>query len=74
MAAPSLDSEFMQYWSKLTVVQKESLLNVAKNYVQPNEPVIDLEQYNKEIDEALSRVEGGEFYTQEEVERIAKKW
>jgi len=34
MAAPSLDHEFMQYWSKLSVVEKESLMNVAKNYVQ----------------------------------------
>jgi hypothetical protein len=30
MGAPSLDNEFMQYWSKLTVVENESLLNVAK--------------------------------------------
>lgn len=37
MAAPSLDSEFMQYWSKLTLVEKESLMNVAKNYVQLKE-------------------------------------
>ncbi len=37
MAAPSLDNEFMQYWSKLTVVEKESLMNVAKNYVQLKE-------------------------------------
>lgn len=34
MAAPSLDNEFMQYWSKLSVIEKESLMNVAKNYVQ----------------------------------------
>ncbi|MGZ4089671.1 MAG: hypothetical protein ACXVNO_03070 [Bacteroidia bacterium] len=33
MSAPSLDNEFMQYWSKFTVVEKESLINVAKNYV-----------------------------------------
>ncbi len=33
MAAPSLDNEFLQCWSKLTVVQKESLLHVAKNYI-----------------------------------------
>ena len=33
MAAPSLDNEFMQYWSMLTLVEKESLMNVAKNYV-----------------------------------------
>jgi hypothetical protein len=36
MGAPSLDNEFMQYWSKLTVIEKESLLNVAKNYVLLN--------------------------------------
>lgn len=33
MAAHLLDSEFMHYWSKLTVIQKESLLSVAKNFV-----------------------------------------
>ncbi len=30
---PGLDSEFMQYWLKLSLVQKESLLSVAKNFV-----------------------------------------
>ena len=34
MAAPLLDVEFMEYWSKLSVVEKESLLRVAKNYVE----------------------------------------
>jgi predicted transcriptional regulator len=33
-----------------------------------------LEDYNKEIDEAIARVEAGEFYTQEEVEKMAKDW
>lgn len=32
------------------------------------------EQYNKEIDEAVADVEKGEFYTQEEVEKMAKEW
>lgn len=34
MAAPSLDNEFMQYWSQLSVVEKESLMNIARTYVQ----------------------------------------
>lgn len=37
MAVPLLDNEFMQYWSKLSVVQKESLLGVARTYVQTGE-------------------------------------
>ena len=35
---------------------------------------IRIEQYNKEIDEAIARVEAGECYTHEEVERMAKDW
>lgn len=33
MASPLLDTEFMEYWAKLPVAEKESLLHVAKNYV-----------------------------------------
>ena len=34
MAATSgLDNEFMEYWLRLSLGQKESLLNVAKNFV-----------------------------------------
>ena len=33
-----------------------------------------IDQYNKEIDEAISEVESGDFYTQEEVEKMAKEW
>ena len=34
MAAPVLDNEFMEYWSQLTTTEKESLLSVAKQFVQ----------------------------------------
>ena len=33
-----------------------------------------IEQYNKEIDQAIADVERGEFYTQDEVEKMAKEW
>ena len=40
-----------------------------------NKPArISIEQYNKEIDEAIERVKAGEYYTHEEVERMAKDW
>ena len=35
---------------------------------------INIEQYNKEIDEAIARVEAGDYYTQAEVEQMAKDW
>jgi hypothetical protein len=73
MAAHSIDSEFNRYWLLLTPVQKESLLSVIRSFVIPRERV-SLEEYNKEIDEAIARVEAGEFYAQEEVEKMAKDW
>ena len=73
MATQSLDTEFAKYWLLLTPVQKESLLSVIKSFVIPRER-ISVEQYNKEIDEAIARVEAGEFYSQEEVENMAKEW
>ena len=71
MAAPSIDTELNKYWPLLTLVQKESILNFIKSFVEPAETI---EQYNKEIDEAVARVEAGAFYTQEEVERMSKEW
>ena len=78
MSAQSLEQEFDQYWSKLNIVEKESLLAVAKNYVQLKDENdsdrVSIEEYNKEIDEAVARVEAGEFYTQEEVVKMSKDW
>lgn len=76
MAVQSLDNDFMKYWSMLSGVEKESLLTVAKNYVQLKEDnlYLSIEQYNKEIEEAVTRVEAGQFYTHEEVTEMAKDW
>ncbi len=63
MAAQSLENDFVKYWSMLTDVEKESLLTVAKNYAHLKQETrnIDIKQYNIEIDEAVARVEGGEY-------------
>ncbi len=78
MSAQSLKQEFNQYWSKLSIVEKESLLAMAKNYVQLKDENdtdrVSIEEYNKEIDEAVARVEAGEFYTHEEVVKMSKDW
>ncbi|HZH96109.1 MAG TPA: hypothetical protein VEY06_09500 [Flavisolibacter sp.] len=50
-------------------MQKESLLNVIKSFA-PSAERISVEQYNTEINEAVVRVQNGEFYTQEEVEKM----
>ena len=35
---------------------------------------ISIEQYNKEIDEAMKEIKRGEVYTHEEVVKMSKNW
>jgi len=44
------------------------------HYALKNEGRISIEQYNKELDEAELRVAQGEFYSHDEVEKMAKEW
>lgn len=76
MISLSLETQFNEYWFKLTLIEKESLLIVARNYVQLKEDSgnIGLKQYNKEIDEAMQRMDEGKFYTQEEVVKASENW
>ncbi len=52
------------------------LVNALAKTYQEEETTerISIEQYNKEIDESIAQIERGEFYTQEEVEKMAKEW
>ena len=35
---------------------------------------ISVEQYNREIEEAEAEIDRGEYYSQQEVEKMSKKW
>ncbi|MEO8961901.1 MAG: hypothetical protein ABI325_08475 [Ginsengibacter sp.] len=74
MVALPLDKEFMEYWLKLSLPEKETLLSVAKIFVELKKDLgrISIEQYNKELDEAMTRMDNDEFYTQEQAVQISK--
>jgi hypothetical protein len=75
--AKALDRELFNYILQLDEAEKKSVLQMLKTFVKGRDVKtsrITIEQYNKEIDEAIARVEAGEFYTQEEAERMAKEW
>ena len=76
MGALSLDNEFMEYWLKLSLVEKASLLSVAKQYVELREDAahVSIEEYNKEISEAMGRINNGEFHTHEQALAISQSW
>jgi hypothetical protein len=75
--AKALERELFQYILQLDEAEKKSVLQMLKAFMKDREKKgyhISIEQYNKEIDEAIARVEAGDYYTQEEVDQQAKEW
>jgi predicted transcriptional regulator len=75
--AKALEQELFKYILQLDEAEKKSVLQMLKTFVKGRKkksPRVSIEQYTKEIDETIARVEAGEFYTQEEVERMSKEW
>ena len=73
MEAYKLDDEFFRYWSKLNVVQKETLLNVVKNFLPQEEeqfiiPEEDMAKIRKDREDYLNGI--GKTYTREEARKI----
>jgi predicted transcriptional regulator len=76
MGVQSLDQDFLRYWLRLSIVEKQSLFQVAKHYVDLKDDTapISIDQYNAEIDEAMKQMDAGEFYTHEQVVEMSKGW
>jgi len=74
MAIPVLDNEFMEYWALLTVVEKESLLNVAKQYVELKKEDTDTDDLRKHLvmEERAKYLKGeGKSFSWDEVKDMA---
>lgn len=72
-----LDTEMINYFNRLNEVEKKSVVEMLKIFLkgrEENARSISIEQYNKEIDEAMEEVKKGEVYSHEEVIKMAKNW
>ena len=70
-----IDKQIYEYLPLLGNDEKKSILTVIKSFLHlKQESQINIEQYNKEIDEALLQIKNGEFITQEDFEEEAKTW
>ena len=73
-----LQADLKWIQKELQDVKDPTLLEAIKNILKYRKKVsserISVEQYNKELDESIAQIERGEFYTQEEVEKMAKEW
>jgi predicted transcriptional regulator len=75
--ASVLDKELGSYLKQLNEAEKKSVLLMLKTFLQRRSEgtvPVSVEQYNREIDEALAEVEAGDYITQEEMEKQAAKW
>lgn len=75
--ASVLDKELIQYFMRLNEPQKKSLLEMMKSFLKPGvEPMqpVSLDQYNRELDEAMERINKGEFTTFEELQKEMQSW
>jgi hypothetical protein len=67
-----LSSEILQ---QLTWEQKEALISLVESFgIEIPGQRISIEQYNKEIDEAMARMDAGESFTHEQVIEMSKTW
>jgi hypothetical protein len=58
---------------QLTWEQKQAVMALVESFgIEIPGQHISIEQYNKEIDEAMARIDAGEFYTHEEVVEMSK--
>jgi len=72
-----LDKEMFNYFTRLNEAEKKSIVQMLKTFLKDREPTprrISIEQYNKELDEAMEEIKNGEVYTHEEVVKMAKRW
>lgn len=74
--ASTLEKELFSYILQLDEAEKRSVLQMLKTFLKGRAKTsqIDINQYNKEIDEAIARVESGDYFTQDEVEKMSKDW
>jgi hypothetical protein len=77
MATVLLDKQIQQYWPLLRDDEKRAILSVIKCFLKRHENSglsLTIEEYNQDLKTAEDRIDSGHFFTQEDVEEMAKKW
>ena len=74
--AQVIDKQIIDFLQLLGKEEKKTILGFIKSVVKIKEQPkrISIKQYNIEIDEAMARIDAGEYITQEEVEKESKHW
>ncbi len=71
----NIDEELKECIAQLDTSQKKSILELIKSFLKTDKEIQPqtIEEYNKELEEAVKRIEAGEYYTHEEVKEMLQK-
>lgn len=75
--ANAMDREMFNYFMQLNDAEKKSVVELLRTFMKSRKGHFDrvtIEQYNKEIAEAMERVGKGEYTTFEDLEKEMKSW
>jgi hypothetical protein len=75
--ANAIDREMFNYFMQLNDAEKKSVVELLRTFMKSRKGQFDrvsIEQYNKEIDDAMERVGKGEYTTFEDLEKEMKSW
>ena len=73
----AIDKEMYAYFMQLNDAEKQSVVELLKTFMKSRKSQaerISIEQYNKDIDEAMEQAANGEFTTFEELEKEMQSW
>jgi hypothetical protein len=77
LMASVTEQQWNSYFMQLNDVEKKSVLLMLRAFLRERSEEnrqTSIEQYNKEIDEAVAEMEAGNYISQEEMEKLAAKW
>ncbi|WP_162915778.1 hypothetical protein [Paraflavitalea soli] len=76
--AKALEQEMNKYFMQLDEADKKSVLQLLKSFIkrkkEGSKSASTIAAYNKELDEAMERINNGEFTTLEELEKEMQSW
>ncbi len=75
MTPTATQEEMLQYFSQLNNEEQQSLLGLIKTFISSRKisERQTLEEYNEELEEAVTEIETGHYITHEEVKKKLSK-
>ncbi len=73
----AIDKEMFAYFMQLNDAEKQSVVELLKTFMKGRKGQSDrisIEQYNKDIDEAMEQASKGEYTTFEDLEKEMQSW